>query len=549
MPTFKPTGQQLAVFDVIRSGDNAVVEAFAGSGKTTTARQGTELVPGKRVLTVMYNRAAAQEAKATFPKHVKCSTIHGLAFGAVGRHYTGRLNQPYETPDVVAERLDVRERITINRDRVYGPTQLVGAALAMIDRFCYSDDPEITRWHLPPMPGIPTVADIKALHSEAAQLHRAGQERQARLMKAEWQRAVDTYNALADAVLPIAARAWEDLRNPHGGHVRYLHDHYLKMWQLNKPRLRYDLIIMDEAQDSNPCRSSLLLTQHHAQLIAIGDSNQQLYAWQGAVDALATWPAQQRLWLTQSWRFGQAVAEEANKWLTLLDAQGRVQGNPNLASRIGEVATPDAILCRSNAGAIGQVLAMLEAGRRPALVGESAKELISLATAAGELISGKGTSHPLLYTFSSWNAVQDYAEEDSGADLRVLVKLVKEYGPDELLKALSRTTDEASADVTISTAHRSKGREWKKVTIGGDFPEPDDQDTDGAPVARDEAMLAYVAVTRGQHEVSRGSLAYVDDLITQIPHPTTPAAGTGAGRRMTPATQPPPGRRPALATT
>lgn len=518
MTTFKPTDQQVAVFDVIRDGQNAVVEAFAGSGKTTTARQGTELVPDRRVLTVMYNRAAAEEAKASFPKHVKCSTIHGLAFGALGKNYARRLNQPHEAPNVVARRLGIRERITIGPDRVYGPVQLIGIALGTIDRFCYSADPEISKWHLPPMPGIPTVADITALHAEAARLHRAGDGHRARLVKAQWQRAVDTYNALADAVVPIARRAWDDLRNPHGGAVRFLHDHYLKMWQLSGPRLRYDLIIMDEAQDSNPCRSSLLLAQHHAQLIAIGDANQQLYAWQGAVDALATWPAEQRLLLTQSWRFGPAVAEEANKWLALLHASGQVVGNPNLASRIvDQIDAPDAVLCRTNAGAIREVIAALDAGRRPALVGETAKELISLATAAGELQSGRGTSHPLLYTFSTWQDVEEYSELDSGADLRVLVQLVKKHGPDELLRALSRTTDEARADVTITTAHRSKGREWKQVEIASDFPEPDDQDLDdGALVARDEAMLAYVAVTRGQHTVSRGSLSYVDSLLAEL---------------------------------
>lgn len=515
MSAFRATDEQTAVFDVMRSGEDAVVEAGPGSGKTRTAREGATLVPNQRVLCLMYNRAAAQEAKASFPAHVKCSTVHGLAYGAVGRHYAQRLAQPYESPEVVAARLGVRGRLRIdNGQHAYGPAQLVGVALAMIDRFCYSSDPEISKWHLPPMPGIPTVEDIKALHAEAAHLHRAGEVHHANLVKAEWQRAVTTYNSLADAVLPIARRAWEDLRDPHGGAVRFQHDHYLKMWQLRKPRLRYDMIILDEAQDSNPCRSSLVLAQQHAQRIAIGDSQQQLYAWQGAVDALATWPAQQRLFLTQSFRFGNAVAEETNKWLTLLDAQFRVTGNPAIPSTIGEVDTPDAVLCRTNAGAIGQVVAMLEAGRRPALVGETAKELISLATAAAELKSGKGTSHRLLYTFESWGQVEEYAEEDSGADLRVLVKLVREYEPDGLLKALAATTDEASADVTITTAHRSKGREWGGVVIANDYPEPEDQDIDGdALVARDEAMLAYVAVSRAQNRLSRGSLAYVDSLV------------------------------------
>lgn len=512
MTKFKATDEQVAIFDVVESGDNAVVEAGAGSGKTTTAREATALTPNRRMLCVMYNRAAAEEARASFPKHVKCSTIHGLAYGAVGRLYEQRLNSPHEPAYVVAGRLGVRDRVQVTRDREFGPSQLVSCALAMVDRFCYSADDEITKWHLPPVPGVPTVEQITALHTEAARLHQAGEQRMAQRVKAEWQQAVATYNQLADAVVPIARRVWADLQNPHEGAVRFQHDHYLKMWQLRRPRLRYDTVILDEAQDSNPCRSSLLLAQHHAQLIAIGDSCQQLYAWQGAVDALATWPAEHRLWLTQSWRFGPAVAEEANKWLTLLDAVLRVKGNPNLRSvLVDEMDAPDAVLCRTNAGAIGEVLAALEAGRRPALAGGT-KELVALAKAAGELKAGLPTSHHELYTFATWQEVQEYAEESTGSDLRVLVSLVDKYGPDKLLTALAATSDESGADLTVCTTHKSKGLEWPRVKVANDFPEPETDARGHESYSQDEAMLAYVAVTRAQRELKRGSLAVVDTL-------------------------------------
>lgn len=58
-------------------------------------------------------------------------------------------------------------------------------------------------------------------------------------------------------------------------------------------------------------------------------------------------------------------------------------------------------------------------------------------------------------------------------------------------------TDENAAQVTVSTAHRSKGLEWPVVVLNEDFADitdpllPDDERTD-------ETNLLYVAVTRAR---------------------------------------------------
>lgn len=159
--------------------------------------------------------------------------------------------------------------------------------------------------------------------------------------------------------------------------------------------------------------ASLVQDQHQAQQIAVGDSAQQLYAWRGAVDALDTWPADRRLYLSQSWRFGPKVAEEANKWLSLLPTSLRLAGNPNLASEITELAAPNAILCRTNAAAMGKVMAFLAGGARVALVGGGAA-IKRLAEAAQDLKDGRRTSHPELFLFNSWGEVQDFAGSRPG---------------------------------------------------------------------------------------------------------------------------------------
>ncbi|MGW7291734.1 3'-5' exonuclease [Streptomyces xiamenensis] len=69
------------------------------------------------------------------------------------------------------------------------------------------------------------------------------------------------------------------------------------------------------------------------------------------------------------------------------------------------------------------------------------------------------------------------------------------------------------ADITISTAHKAKGREWNTVRISSDFAPEDTCETDvsgqptAAPIDADEARLAYVAVTRARHHLDHRGLS------------------------------------------
>ncbi|EEC12141.1 hypothetical protein IscW_ISCW008864, partial [Ixodes scapularis] len=55
------------------------------------------------------------------------------------------------------------------------------------------------------------------------------------------------------AVADEAASFWEKMADPNNKEVRMTHDGYLKLFQLQKPRLGvYDCIFVDEAQDCNP---------------------------------------------------------------------------------------------------------------------------------------------------------------------------------------------------------------------------------------------------------------------------------------------------------
>ncbi|MFG2494736.1 UvrD-helicase domain-containing protein [Streptomyces caniferus] len=482
-----PTPEQSAAAEAFPTGSHLVIQAGAGTGKTTTlamlARTARRQSRSGRY--IAFNRAVARHAARTFPAEVSCGTAHALAYTAVGRRYQARMNAPRQAGWRTGAALGIDEDMTVR----IGARKMTNKALSYtvlrtVTRFCQSADSEIAPHHVPPLRG----AESAPLHAQFAEL-----------------------------VLTYARRAWADLQHPDRGVVRFEHDHYLKMWALRAPVIPADFLLLDEAQDTNPVVEQVFTAQRdHAQLVLVGDSAQAIYGWRGARDVMTGFDGRQ-LSLSRSFRFGPALAAEANRWLTIVGAPIRLTGSPLLETELRTVHAPEAILCRTNVGAMVEVIRQLEAGRRVALAG-GGEGLSALARAAYDLEAGRRTVHPELMLFETWADLREYAEFDpAGRDLLPLTELVDEHGTEALLHALDRLSPEDSAEVTVSTAHRAKGREWASVRIADDFTGPDDldeSDEEGAPlpgpIDLDEARLAYVAVTRARSLLDIGGLSWIN---------------------------------------
>ena len=379
-----------------------------------------------------------------------------------------------------AAHLGIPSDLVVNETLRLSPAGQAVQVMDMVRRFCHSAARDVELTHAPFINGV------------------SGSERE----------------RLAEHLLPLARAAWADLQVPdgRGGKLKFEHDHYLKMWALTDPQLNADFVALDEGQDSNGVIVDLVRKQNSQQIV-VGDSAQQIYAWRGAVDALATWPAKHRLQLTQSFRFGPAIAEEANTWLAELGMPMRLSGNPTLRSTIGRLDRPEAVLCRTNATAVGRAMSEMDRGRKVALIG-GAKTIQRLAEAACDLQQGRATNHPELMAFASWQQVQDYVEEqpEEAGELKSFVKLVDEHGADKIVTATRRMDSEKGAQVVCGTAHKSKGREWSKVEVADDFREPKPiEDGVPGPVPRADGMLAYVTVTRAMDRLDNTGLAWIHE--------------------------------------
>ena len=228
------------------------------------------------------------------------------------------------------------------------------------------------------------------------------------------------------------------------------------MWQLRGALIDADFVMFDEAQDANPVIAAIVQNQPRSQKIVVGDPCQAIYGWRGAIDAMEDWPCDARLNLRQSFRFGEPVADEANKWLTTLRAPYRLSGASFISSAVGIVPDPEVILCRTNAEAFVQARAALEAGRRVAL-GGGAADLKALASAALDLQAAGATDHPELAAFRSWGSVRNYICNDAaGADLAAGVRLIDKYGASTILATIERLSSEARGSHRLHRARRQR---------------------------------------------------------------------------------------------
>ncbi len=100
-PVHKPTQEQADAIDNFKTGQNLKINAFAGTGKTSTLQMLGEC-SSKRGLYLAFNRSIADDAQKRFPSNITCQTTHSLAYRATPSAYRtikGKMTNRYSTPD------------------------------------------------------------------------------------------------------------------------------------------------------------------------------------------------------------------------------------------------------------------------------------------------------------------------------------------------------------------------------------------------------------------------------------------------------------------
>lgn len=458
------TGEQQAVVDVrLRPSEVFCINAYAGSGKTTTIEAYARAHSDQKFLYLVFNRSMAEEAGRRLPANVHCKTTHSLAYESLpaGKRRPGEIR-----PDAASRLLGL-------------PSVVWGAfAVKTLDRFCRSTDRLI---------GLNHTVSFE-----------------------------DSDDATRDRIMRAARLLWATMWSDSSA-VPVPHDAYLKRWCLNGGRLdQYDAVLLDEAQDSNPAVWQTLSERAgrgEFAILAAGDTHQSIYGWRGAVNAMeeAAAGAGRVMTLTSCFRFGQDRADDASTLIAGL------KGDTTRIIGAGGAAPEDGTLCHLGRGNRTLIRAASGGTGPVSFEGASDPEEWHAAYQIGEILDVAAildgrpaeSGSAVARYFSDPEHLEQYvrgAAASGAADPRLVTsyRIAKEWGQDapRIVEDLDRRIRPQGPGVAhFCSAHRSKGREWDSVVMLNDFPDiftPSPSLASDPQVLVEEINLQYVAMTRAR---------------------------------------------------
>jgi superfamily I DNA/RNA helicase len=473
---------------IVAATGNIIINAVAGSGKTTTLIEFAKSRPaGSRILYIAFNKSVKLEAQQKFAENgapqVVVETAHSLAYRQVVPRYGYRVKGTGYKTQEIARMLG----LTGNGEK-HAEYMVANHINKFITYFCNS-----SRQRVQELNYLDTVSEAKAR---------------------TFVEAVYTY---------LEAETRKLLAKMNSGEIEITHDFYLKKFQLSKPHLPFDYILFDEGQDASEAMLDIFLQQPCTKVI-VGDTHQQIYGWRYAVNSLEKTdftPYQ----LSVSFRFPQAIANLANRVLqykNILKPQ-----NPVAISGLGKSNGTEtkALIARSNLGLLLKAIAYLGDPNAPDKIyfegnfssytyaedGTSLYDILNLKQGKMHLVRD-----PLIKAMKDVSELQEYIDKTEDHTLNMMLEIVQQYGEEipELLKELKAkqvdNANKASARLVFSTLHKCKGLEYDVVELADDFI-TEKKLEDSAKVVQEsprllhglleEVNLLYVAITRAKNKL------------------------------------------------
>ena len=285
---------------------------------------------------------------------------------------------------------------------------------------------------------------------------------------------------------------------------------------------RYDAVFVDEAQDTNDARRLLVaaLTKKGGRVIAVGDQKQAIYGFTGAdndsLDKIAMKHNAKRMPLSVSYRCAKKIVDYAKKWNPVItSAENAPDGvveeidmemlfiNKNLNAEA-------AILCRNTKPLVKLAFQLIRKkiackveGRD---IGMGLKKLasrwskIKTVNALEERLEEYLAKEKAKLDHNKKLAAKFQTIEDQVETLLVIIEQCRYEGKtlvtDMLAYIDSLFAENVKGVLTLSTIHKSKGREWPTVfwldragTLPSKYAKQDWQ-------LDQENNLCYVAATR-----------------------------------------------------
>lgn len=498
----KWTPEQLQAIEAASQGLSFRLDAVAGSGKTTTGVEIVRHLPSRNPLVLAFNVSIKKEFEqrlAQLGTPATCLTLNGLGHRAL----TGTLGRVRLDADKLAKLLtqyckdqDLNDgdawkdlRLLVERARTHGVVV---------------DPPRGSR----PKPLSP---DTPEFWEDMA-------------------REVDADPKLIHHARKILARS---TLMAFSGEIDFTDQIYVPVC-FRFPFPRYPAIVVDEAQDLSAMNHIQLerTLAPEGQLVAIGDPNQAIYAFRGALsesmDRLTQQFKLEHRPLSCSFRCPKSVVELAQAIVPhITSAPDAPEGEIQEWTTWDATQLPNGahVVCRNNGPILSLAFKLLARGRGARVLGREIGEgLIKLIKklAPGDSFT-RWNMEELAQALESWRVRETAALEalgktsaaeivrDRAEALGACIVASDAATPKALGEAIRRLFSAESAPISLSTIHKAKGLEWNFVLfldpwrIPSRFAKEAESRGDPGPM-RQEMNLRYVAQTRAKRVLAHASM-------------------------------------------
>lgn len=466
-----PTAEQQAIIDLARRGEcNIMVNALAGTGKTSTIEMICHAITGIPILYLAFNKRIVDEASKQMPSHVECRTQNSLGH-RVWSQATGR-------------------RLAVDGGKMRQILKNLISELPRKDQGEAWDDFSFT---------------LKAI----------GKAKGCGYVPLSWTgpcNRLSDYIEFLDSLEDDLTQLQRDLINralyasilaAYEGGIDFDDQIYMPVC-FGGPWPKFPLVIVDEIQDQSPLNHEMMKKLVTKRFIGVGDPYQSIYAFRGAVTngmkALIKHFQCTELSLSLTFRVPRVGVERARERVPTYEAY-----HTNLEGEIINLAEwgPDhipssaAIICRNNAPLLSLGFKLLAAHRAIKLVGmDIGAGLIRILRKLGPLdIRGEELERAIarwmeeaLVKARNPATVYDRADcihiltrgwSNLGEAIRQAESLFKQEGPIQLL-----------------SGHKAKGLEWDWVMHLDPWRIPSKFVQEGTEAWEQEMNVKYVIETR-----------------------------------------------------
>jgi len=481
---FKSSKYQQAIYDFItKEKGNAVVEAVAGSGKTTTIIEATKQIPqGDSAIFVAFNKSIATELSKKLPYSVKAKTLHSLGYGMFFS------NSP--------------NKVTLDNDKL---GRIIIDVMKEEKNINFHERDEMIVFLKVIIPKIKaTLSDVNmdALSQLANEYN-------------------IFYNITEETVEII-----EKILNKCLSDTSVI-DFDDMIWipvMMKYRSKKYDWVFVDESQDLNKSQFELIkmLCNGGTRIIAVGDSRQAIYGFRGAdsnsMDNFRNHFSAKELPLSITYRCPKSVTELAQQFVANIepadDAQDGLVDSMTTATMLESAKEGELIICRTNAPLVSVALNLIKMRKKVVVLGKDiGKNIIKIIDSQKAY-----DKQELIRKISSFEREQEKlldmiergtynkkhkARVLNNIDSAVIILTIgaQANSVQEIRNILLELFSDKKDGIVCSSVHKAKGLENKTVYILGYHELMPHPMAETAEEINQEYNMKYVAVTRAKENL------------------------------------------------